>query len=146
MNVAYYDSAYLFKAMSRESSADAVQAHAISLDAIASSQHGRVEIASICHRKVREKAATAEQVGVLLAQLSKDAAVGNIRWLPLSEKVLKRAEAVFAAAPSTLFLRAADALHLACAAENGFSDVYSNDRHFLDAAPLFGLLGINVIP
>lgn len=57
-----------------------------------------------------------------------------------------RLESVLSTAPATTNIRAADALHLACAAEHGFSEVYSNDRHFLLAAPLFGLEGMNVIP
>jgi predicted nucleic acid-binding protein len=54
-------------------------------------------------------------------------------------------EQIFLSDPGTCFLRAADALHLACAAEHGFTEVYSNDRHLLAAAPLFGLRGIDVI-
>ena len=56
-----------------------------------------------------------------------------------------RLEATLRAVPPSTTVRAADALHLACAAEHGFTEVYSNDRHFLAAAPLFGLHGINVM-
>jgi spore coat protein CotH len=42
-------------------------------------------------------------------------------------------------------VRTVDAIHLACARENGFKEVYTNDRHMLASAPLFELTGINVI-
>jgi hypothetical protein len=63
----------------------------------------------------------------------------------LTDGVQQRLQHVFQKAPPTAFLRAADALHLACAAEHAFRDIYSNDRHLLAAAPLFGLRGVNVI-
>jgi predicted nucleic acid-binding protein len=44
-----------------------------------------------------------------------------------------------------VFLRAADAIHLATAAESEFRIVYSNDAHLLAAAKYFGIQGRNVI-
>lgn len=41
-------------------------------------------------------------------------------------------------------MRAADALHLASASAHGFREIYSNDRHVLASAPLFGLRGKTV--
>ena len=58
---------------------------------------------------------------------------------------MTRLEYALNSAPDDTNIRAAHALHLACAAEHGFSEVYSNDRHFLTAAPLFGMKGQNVI-
>ena len=75
-----------------------------------------------------------------------DCAAGGIRLLPLTAAIVDSVARVFATAPATSYLRAADALHLASAADFGFTEIYSNDRHLLAAAPLFGLRGVNVIP
>ena len=42
-------------------------------------------------------------------------------------------------------LRSDDALHLACAAENGFKSVFSHDRIMVASAPHFGLEGVDII-
>jgi predicted nucleic acid-binding protein len=47
-------------------------------------------------------------------------------------------------APRDLFIRTADAVHLATAHEAGERDVWTNDRHMLAAAPYFGLTGQSV--
>jgi hypothetical protein len=56
----------------------------------------------------------------------------------------RRACNTFEKLDATVFLRASDALHLACAVENQFAEIYSGDRILLQAAPYFGLKGITV--
>ncbi|TDU63221.1 PIN domain-containing protein [Prosthecobacter fusiformis] len=146
MTSAYYDSTYLFKLQCQENGSFEVRAHAVTIDALYCSMHGRAEFVSACHRKVREGTATLIQLQTLLAQVSEDTKAGGLRWLPITEATISRVESVFSTASETTYLRAADAMHLACAAENGFSEIYSNDRHLLAAAHLFGLRGVNVIP
>jgi predicted nucleic acid-binding protein len=43
--------------------------------------------------------------------------------------------------PASIHLRAGDAIHLAAAQDAGLSEIWSNDRHLLKAAPSFGLQG-----
>ena len=141
----YFDTSHLVRLYLDDAGFAAVRALAAQGD-IASCWHAQAEILCALHRALREARLNAEQYHAQLEQFRSDQAGGAFHWLPLADSLLTRLDSTLATAPASTFLRAADALHLACAAENGFSEVYSNDRHFLDAAPLFGLRGVNVIP
>jgi predicted nucleic acid-binding protein len=141
----YFDTAYLLKLYRPEPGSEAVRTLAAQADVLVCSLHGRAELIAAAHRKVREGTATRAHVDALLAQVAADRAAGALDWLPITENHLDRVTATFRRAPSTVYLRAADALHLASAAEAGFVEIYSSDRHLLAAAPLFGLQGIDVI-
>jgi predicted nucleic acid-binding protein len=106
---------------------------------------GRAEAASALHRKLREGNLTAAQYRIVTAEFAKDCNAGAFRWLPLSIAVIGSVERVYAKLGATVFLRAADAMHLACAAENRFREIYSNDSHLLASAPHFGVRGVNAI-
>ncbi len=145
MKTLYFDTTYLYRVYSTEPGHEAVKNLVSGIDRLAISRHGRAEFASILLRKRREGSDTPEHLEALNSQFQNDCQSGRIEILPLSEAVMQRIESTLRAAPSSTNLRAADALHLACAAEHGFAEIYSNDRHFLVAAPLFGLEGFNVI-
>lgn len=112
---------------------------------VAASAHAQAEIPATLHRAFREGRLTAEAFAVVIAQFEADCAANAFHWQPVSDSLLSSLAGTYSRLPPSLFLRAADALHLACAAANGFTEVYSNDRHFLAAAPHFGLRGLNVI-
>lgn len=146
MTPAYYDANYLIKLQIAEAGSPEVQAHARTVLEIQTAAYARAEFASAAFRKVREGAATSADYQTLIAQLKSDVAATRVVLLPLTDAIIDRIEFVFTTAPATTYLRAADALHLATAAEYGFTEIHSNDKHLLAAAPLFGLTGVNVIP
>lgn len=146
MKSLFFDATYIVKLHWREPGSTEVFAETATADEIVCSLHGRAEFYSVGLRKVRESLATAAAVAGVFSQFNADIAAGDIRLLPLTDAILDRVESVFATAPASTYLRAADAIHLATAAENGFREIYSNDKHLLAAAPLFGLCGVNVIP
>lgn len=145
MKTLYFDSSYLFRLYSNETGAAEVKRLAGKCETIVSAWHARAELASILLRKRREVGLSKEDVIEIHLQFRDDQENGLLAFLPFTDPVMIRLESVMAGAPANSFLRAADALHLACAAEHGFTEVYSNDRHLLAAAPLFGLHGIDVI-
>jgi predicted nucleic acid-binding protein len=145
MKALFFDATYFGKLYWREPGSTDVLACAGTAEELVCSMHGRAEFLSIGFRKVREGLTVPSTLQAVFAQFNADIADGDIRLLPLTEAILNRVESVFANAPAKTYLRAADAIHLATAAEHSFTEIYSNDKHLLSAAPLFGLRGVNVI-
>ncbi len=143
---AYFDTSYLAKLHWNEAGSLEVAALSGNFQNIACCRHGRLEFVAVGYRKLREKAANTAIIREVYAQLCDDARAGAIQWLGLDAAVMERAERFYLEGSGDCFLRASDALHLACAVEHGFAEIYSNDRHLLAAAPHFGLRGLNIIP
>ncbi len=142
----YFDSSYLVRLYLEDAGHDRVRDLAGEHFHIVSAVHGRTEVVAAFHRAMREKRVDARSHQILHRQFINEATNASFyRWLPLTENVYRRVERAYLKASAKLFLRAADALHLACAAEHGFTAVYSHDRHILAAAPSFGLRAQDVI-
>ncbi len=140
----YFDTSYLVRLYIEEHGADLVKKLAAT-SPIACSFHGAIECVAAFHRVYREKRLTrAEYIGVL-DQFQDDDGAKAFSWLPFEKGQVPKLEKFYRKAPSTTFIRAADAIHLACARENGFKEIYSHDRRLLAAAPHFGLKARNVI-
>jgi predicted nucleic acid-binding protein len=142
--VIYFDACYVARLYLNDPGWEKVRQLA-ETDHLACCIHGRAETVATFHRKLREGAIGSHELATLLAQFERECAAGAFRWLALSEAVLARLTQVYAALPAAVVLRAADAIHLACAAEHNLQAVHSNDGHLLACAGYFGLKGVNVI-
>ena len=107
--------------------------------------HGRAETIAAFHRKFREALIDRDKFLEMVGQFDDDCRNDEFHWLPVQEGLVATLTDDFLRLPPTFFLRAADALHLACAREHGFKTIYSNDKNLLAAAKHFGLRGKNVI-
>ena len=142
----YFDTAYLAKCYLNEHGSDEVRELAAESAHIACCAFGRLELAATIHRNLREGNITRKQSRIVFEQFDLDESNHIWTWLPVTPELLAGATARFRAMNPSTYLRAADALHLACAVEHGFKELYSNDRHLLAAATVFKLKGRNVIP
>ncbi len=140
----YLDTSYLVRLYFADPGWEAVRRLAATAP-VACCVLGRAETVAALHRKRREKSLGVDGYQVVLAEFARECGGGAFHWLPLSGAVIERVERTYAGLAADVFLRAADATHLACAAENGMAEIYSNDSHLLAAAPHFGLRGINVL-
>lgn len=141
----YFDSSYLIKCYLPEPGHQQVRQLARQNPLIACCVLGKVECRAAVHRHVREGKLSTGDAQLVHQVMDQDEAAGLWTWLPLTDALIADANGEFRKSPASLYLRSADALHLASARANGLAEIYSNDRHLLAAAPQFGLAGKNVI-
>ena len=141
----YFDSSYIIKCYLAEPGSAQVLALAQSHPGRACALQGRIKFWSGIKRHVREGNLSAARAEAVFRQFLRDE-IAEIWWFfPLNRSLIERTCMRLAALPDAVICRAADAVHLTCARENGFDSIYSNDRQLLIAASHFGLKGLNVI-
>ena len=140
----YLDTSYLVRLYFEDPGYESVRELAAA-DHVCCALHGQVEIVAAFHRKLREVALSPKTYRALFAQFESDSKAGAFRWLPAGPDVLQRVREIYAELPGTVYLRGADAMHLATASVNGLKTVYSHDNHLLSAAGHFGLKGVDIM-
>lgn len=140
----YFDTSYLVRLYYHDPGADQVRALAAT-DHIACATLGQAEMIAAFHRKLREGAIKAAAYAALVEQVEAHIKGGAFQWLAQDQAILARVRSVYRKLPSSVFLRGADAIHLATSAEAGFRTIYSNDVHLIAAARHFEIEGVNVI-
>jgi predicted nucleic acid-binding protein len=103
------------------------------------------EIAAVFHRKLRDGAFGGAAFREVMAQFVEDSAQQLWDVAPSHPRPGGTSSHAFARLPKSVFLRAADALHLTCAQEHGLWEIYTNDRHMSSAARHFKLKPATVV-
>lgn len=146
MSDAYFDSAYVAKCYLSEPDSDPVRALARSSESVTSSALCIAEVACAVQRKVREGSLTHTNA-LTLRQFFLDHVEASV-WLlvPVSDRILRQAEILTRTLPGTIPLRALDAIHVVSAMEEGFREIWTNDRRLLAAAEHIGIKGRQIAP
>ena len=137
----YFDTSCIVKFYFNEPRSARVRVLVQNADIIYSSLWAFAEFHAVLHRHIREAAFPRGDARSLAARFSAHIEEGLWNLVPVTEALLRRTSALMLSAPRGIFLRTADAVHLATAHELGEREVWTNDRHMLAAAPHFGMLG-----
>ena len=137
----YFDSAYVAKCYLNDPDSEAVRDLVRTPVPLYSSALCVVEVTSAIHRRYRERSLTRKQVQEITGRFRSDVESGTWTMIALSERLLWEVHEALRRLPGGIFLRSGDAIHLISARGAGFTEIWSNDRHLLEAAPHFRLTG-----
>jgi predicted nucleic acid-binding protein len=140
----YFDTSYIAKFYLNEPESAGIRELVRKADAIRSSAWAFAEFHAVLVRHTRENALLLSDARALAARFSDHIEAGLWNLAPVTESLLRRTSVFMLSAPDDVFIRTADAVHLATALETGEREVWTNDRHMLSAAPHFGLVGRRV--
>ena len=135
----FCDTSAIAKLYVAEKESPAVRVRLETEDQVFLSELARAELMSVFHRQLRERKWTREEFQSAIRQFTNDDIGGFWTWLPLDTVVVGAAVKTYTTLPETVFLRAADSLHLVTALHNGFSEIYTYDVHQTKAAAALGL-------
>jgi predicted nucleic acid-binding protein len=140
----YLDTCYIAKFYFNEPESHRVRELVRTAGTVNSSQWALAEFHGVIHRRQREGSLSAADARELSGLFYEHAQEGLWKLIPVREALLRRTSALIVSAPPALFIRTADAVHLATASEIGEREVWTNDRHMLASASYFGLTGRSV--
>ena len=140
----YFDACYIAKFYLAEPDSPRVAAFAKSNASVGCLLIGKTEVIAVFHRKLRESVVDVSGFHLLCNQFESVCASGLWQWRPVDDELLRLSATRFRRLSATIFLRAADGLHLTCAAEEGCTAIHTSDRHMIAAAPAFGLQAVTL--
>jgi predicted nucleic acid-binding protein len=140
----YLDSAYVAKYYVNERDAAAVRELIRGAARVCSSAWALVEVTCVFQRHVREGSLSLAQ-GLELIDVFRSHVEADL-WnlIPVTPALLRRTATLVRGLPGNVPMRAGDAVHLATALEAGETEIWTNDRHLLAAAAVFGVQGRSV--
>ena len=140
----YFDACYIAKFYLAEPDSPNVIAFAKDNANVGCLLIGKAEVIAVFHRKLRESVVDVSGFHLLCDQFEADCASGLWQWRAVDDALLASSAQRFRRLSATTFLRAADGLHLTCAAEEGCTAIHTSDRHMIAAAPAFELQAVTL--
>lgn len=141
----YLDTSYIVKCYLNEPGSSNVLSWIEGKTGLCCSLHGRLELWTTLRRHRREGRITEQEFQLVATNIQADEDNAVWTWLNISRNTIFAACRRVETISGGPVLRSADALHLACASENGFKLVYSHDKLMLASAKHFGLKSIDIL-